>query len=218
MWRPESPPVSEPARPSLPHGLHASRRRPRSPWVVLGALLWAVPAAADGYLSAQVGGFAPWSGDAGVMTSIQMLGSNASGRSRWGGEFEYRQFDSRIQGVNNVEVNSYLLRGMWQYHFRPDAAFTPYVGLGLALAITDLDDDKVDDAKGFNAIDPVGAGLDATFLLGLSARVPGTDYLSVFAEGRVGLAFDATGRGSRDGVTVENVGGGSGSAGLRFRF
>jgi hypothetical protein len=184
----------------------------------LAALGFAGPASATGYLAAQVGGFAPWNGDAGVMTSIQMLGSNASGRSRWGGEFEYREFDSKIAGVRNVGVDTYLLRGMWQYHFRPDAVATPYIGLGLALAITSLDDDKVDNAKGFNAIDSVGAGLDGVFLLGVAVNVPGAEYLSIFAEGRIGLAFDATGRGSRSGVTVESVGGGSGSAGLRFRF
>jgi hypothetical protein len=194
------------------------RSRAVALFAALAALLPAAPAAAAGYLSAQVGGFAPWSGDAGVMTTIQMLGSNASGRSRWGGEFEYREFDTKIAGVHGVGVNSYLLRGMWQYHFRPDAVATPYIGLGAALVITSLDDAKVDDAKGFNAIDGVGAGLDGVFLLGISVKVPRAEYLSLFAEGRVGLAFDATGRGSRSGVSVESVGGGSGSAGLRFRF
>jgi hypothetical protein len=220
MQRPGSSPVSEADRTRLPLG--ADRALPRrtriAACVALGVLLWAAPAAADGYMSAQVGGFAPWSGNAGIMTSIQILGSNASGRSRWGGEFEYRQFDTRVEGVPNVDVDSYLLRGMWQYHFRPEAAVAPYLGLGLALVITDLDDDKVDSAKGFNAIDPVGAGLDGVFLLGVSARIPGVDYLSVFAEGRVGLAFSATGKGSSSDVVVDNVGGGSGSAGLRFRF
>lgn len=182
----------------------------------LAAFLVAGPASADGHMAAQVGGFAPWSGDAGVMTSVQLLGSNASGRSRWGGEFEYREFDTKIQGVSDVGVSSYLLRAMWQYHFRPDALATPYVGLGLGVTINDVDNDKVNEALGYHARDEVGAGLDGVFLLGASLNIPGAEYMSIFAEGRLGLAFDASG-GNGD-VEVENVGGASGSAGLRFRF
>lgn len=186
--------------------------------LALAAFLAARPASADGHLAVQVGGFVPWNGDAGVMTTVQVLGSNASGRSRWGGEFEYREFDTKISGVKDVDVDSYLLRGMWQYHFRPESVATPYVGLGLGVTINVVDDDKVDRAWGFNARDPVGAGLDGVFLLGVAVNIPGAEYMSIFAEGRLGLAFDVAGRGSRSGVTVENVGGASGSAGLRFRF
>jgi hypothetical protein len=181
----------------------------------LAALLAAGPASADGYLSAQVGGFVPWSGDAGIMTSVQLLGSGASGRSRWGGEFEYRGFDSKIEGVSNVDVRSYVLRAMWQFHFRPEAVATPYLGLGMGVAINAVDDDKVNEALGYHARDHVGAGLDGIFLLGVSVNIPGTDYLSAFAEGRAGLAFDVSGG---DDVDLEDVGGASGSAGLRFRF
>jgi hypothetical protein len=181
------------------------------------ALLAAGPAAAaGGAVGVQVGGFVPWDGDAGVMTSVQVLGSNASGRSRWGGEFEYRSYGRDIQGVNGVDASSYVLRGIWQYHFRPDSLLTPYVGLGLGLTINVVDDDEVDDALGFNARDPVGAGLDGTFLLGVSMNVPGVEYMSIFAEGRLGLAFDAAEE--DDDIEVDNVGGGSGSAGVRFRW
>jgi hypothetical protein len=184
----------------------------------IAALLAAGPVSAGGHVGVQVGGFAPWSGDAGVMTAIQILGSNTSGRSRWGGEFEVREFDSKISGVNDVDVESYLLRGMWQYHFRPDDRVTPYVGVGLGVVISVVDDDKIDGFYGFNARDSVGAGLDGVFLLGVSMNIPGAEYMSIFAEGRLGLAFDVAGDGSSDDVSVENVGGGSGSAGVRFRF
>jgi len=187
-------------------------------FVTLAAFLAAAPASAGGHVAAQVGGFVPWNGDAGVMTSIQVMGSNASGRSRWGGEFEYRGFERKISGVNDVDASSYVLRGLWQYHFRPDSVATPYIGLGLGVTINVVDDDKVDDALGFNARDPVGAGLDGVFLLGVAMNIPGAEYMSIFAEGRVGLAFDAAGEGSSNDVDFDNVGGASGSAGLRFRF
>ncbi len=190
-----------------------------APWLAaLACLLAAGPASAAGYMSAQVGGFAPWEGDAGVMTTLQILGSNASGRSRWGGEFEYRGYEREIRGVSNVDSSSYVLRGMWQYHLRPEAMVTPYFGLGFGLTINSIDDNKVDNALGFDAEDAVGAGLDGVFLLGVSMNIPRAEYMSVFAEGRIGLAFDARGEGSSSDVSVENVGGGSGSAGLRFRF
>ena len=182
----------------------------------LAALLAVGNASADGHMSAQVGGFVPWSGDAGIMTSVQLLGSGASGRSRWGAEFEYRGFDTKIQGVSNVDVSSYVVRAIWQYHFRPDAVATPYIGLGMGVTINDVDNDEVNDALGYHARDQVGAGLDGIFLLGISVNIPGAEYMSVFAEGRVGMAFDASG-GNGD-VDVEGVGGASGSAGLRFRF
>jgi len=167
-------------------------------------------------MSAQVGVFAPWSGDAGVMTSVQLLGSGASGRSRWGGEFEFRKFDSKIQGVSNVDVSSYVLRAMWQYHFRPEAVVTPYIGLGLGFTIDAVDDDKVNDALGNDAQDHIGGGLDGIFLLGVSANIPGAEYMSVFTEGRLGLAFSTSENGGD--WDVEDVGGGSASAGVRFRF
>ena len=185
----------------------------------LGAMLAFVsagPAAADGFMSAQVGVFAPWSGDPGVTTSVQLLGSGASGRSRWGGEFEFRSFDSKIQGVNNVDVDSFVLHAMWQYHFRPEAIATPYIGLGVGVTIDAIDDDKVNDAIGSDQQDRIMGGFDGLFLLGVSVNIPGAEYMSVFTEGRLGLAF-ATAENNGDWDT-EDVGGGSASAGLRFRF
>jgi hypothetical protein len=186
---------------------------------VLGALaafLAAGPAAADGFMSAQVGVFAPWSGDPGLTTSVQLLGSGASGRSRWGGEFEFRSFDSKIQGVTDVDVDSFVIHAMWQYHFRPEAVATPYIGLGVGVTVSAIDDDKVNDALGSNQQDRIMGGFDGVFLLGVSANIPGAEYMSVFAEGRLGLAF-ATAENGGD-WDVEDVGGGSASAGLRFRF
>ena len=179
-------------------------------------LLAAGPAAADGFMSGQLGVFAPWQGDPGFMASVQLLGSGASGRSRWGGEFEYRNFESKIQGVNDVDVSSYVLRAMWQHHFRPEAVVTPYIGVGLGVTISAIDDNKVNNQLGSDDQDHIGGGFDGLVLLGVSANIPGADYMSVFVEGRLGLAF-ATAENGGDWDT-EDVGGGSGSAGLRFRF
>ncbi|MDH3520313.1 MAG: hypothetical protein OEM49_07635, partial [Myxococcales bacterium] len=174
---------------------------------VAAALLAAVPAAAAGYMAMQGGVFGPWQGDVGYTLALQMLGSNAGGKSRWGGEFEYRNFDSSIVDVPGVEVESYIFRGMWQHHFAPDRVVSPYLGLGLGIAIDVVDDHKVDRARGVDTIGSTSAGLDGIFLFGVQAAIPGTDYLSVYGEGRVGFGFSVYGRNDTDRVQSENLGG-----------
>ncbi len=181
-------------------------------------LLTGAPAAADGHVSLQAGAFVPWQGDVGHAITLQFLGSNESAKSRWGGEFEYRRFESRIVGVSDVDVESYILRAMWQQHFRPDALVAPYIGLGLGVAINSVDDSKVDREKGRNVRGSTGAGLDALFLLGVRVTIPGAEYMSLFGEGRLGVGFDVTGRNDSSSLEVENLGGASGSIGVRFRF
>jgi hypothetical protein len=107
---------------------------------------------------------------------------------------------------------------MWQYHFRPDAAVTPYFGLGLGLLIDSVDDDKVDLGNGRNVRGATGAGLDALFLFGLQFTLPDAEYVSLFGEGRVGIGFEGTGDNDNSDVIFENMGGASGNVGLRFRF
>ena len=84
------------------------------------------------------------------------------------------------------------------------------------MTIDKIDDDKVNDAIGSDQQDRIMGGFDGLFLLGVSMNIPGAEYMSVFAEGRMGLAF-ATAENGGD-WTTEDVGGGSASAGLRFRF
>jgi hypothetical protein len=176
------------------------------------------PARAEGFLAMQGGAFFPWQGDTGHSLALQMLGANHSGRSRWGAEFEYRDFESRIADVPDIDVETYLLRAMWQHHFRPDDLITPYIGLGLGLAISNVDHQAVDLAKGRNLRGSTGAGLDGLFLLGLSISPYDLDYLSFYAEGRVGFGVDVTGKNASSDTIVENLGGASANAGLRFRF
>jgi hypothetical protein len=112
------------------------------------ALLAASPAAGAGFVAMQAGAFVPWEGDVGPSLALQLLGSSSSAKARFGGEFEYRRFDSTIIGVQDVGVESYVIRAMWQQHFLPDAAVTPYLGLGLGMSVNVVDDDKVDRVRG----------------------------------------------------------------------
>jgi hypothetical protein len=193
--------------------------RDRLAFVALTAvLLVGAPASGDGHLAMQAGGFVPWQGDAGYSLLLQLLGSNASAKARFGGELEFRSFDSKIIGVSDVDVDSYVIRALWQQHFLPDGPVTPYIGLGLGVAINDVDDHKVDRVKGRNVRSSTGAGPDGVFMLGIQAKVPGVDYLSIYGEGRVGFTVDFIARNDESGLETENLGGASGSAGLRFRF
>jgi hypothetical protein len=188
-------------------------------WAVLAAaVLAAAPAAADGHLAVQGGGFVPWQGDAGPSFLLQLLGSNARARARFGGELEFRTFDSQIIGVSDVDVEAYVIRAVWQQHFVPDAPVTPYLGLGLGVAINDVDDRKVDRVKGRDVRSSTSAGPDGVFMLGLAAKLPGADFVSVYAEGRIGFSVDYVSRNDATHLESENLGGASGNAGLRFRF
>jgi hypothetical protein len=182
------------------------------------ALLVGTPAAGAGHVGMQAGGFVPWQGDDGYSLLFQLLGSNASAKARFGGEFEYRNFDSKIMEVPDVKVESYVIRAIWQQHFLPEASVTPYIGLGLGIAINEVDDQRVDRVRGRNMRGSTGAGLDGLFMFGLQARIPGVDYMSIYGEGRVGFTYDFTGREDKSGVETENIGGVTGSAGIRFEF
>ena len=186
---------------------------------VFGAATLATPpATADGHMTVQSGAFIPWQGDPGYSFLLQLLGSGASGKARFGAEFEFRDYDSNIIGVSDVTVESYAVRFVWQQHFMPDAPLTPYIGLALGLTINDVNDGKVDRARGENVRRAIGVGPDGLFMLGLQAKVPGASYVSLYAEGRLGFAYDFTGRKDKTQLQVENLGGASANAGLRFRF
>lgn len=181
-------------------------------------LLLAAPASGAGHMSLQAGGFVPFQGDAGYSLLLQLLGSSAAGKARFGGEFEFRSFDTKVIGVRNVDVDTYSIRFVWQQHFVPDAPVSPYLGLGFGLLISDVDDGKVDRVKGENVRNATGAGLDGLFMLGVQAAIPGAEYMSVYGEGRVGFGFDLIAREDESALEGENLGGFSGSAGIRFRF
>lgn len=181
-------------------------------------VLVAMPAAGDGHMAMQGGVFVPWEGDVGYSLLLQLLGSNASAKARFGGEFEFRSFDSTIVGVSDVDVESYVIRGIWQQHFAPDAPVTPYIGLGLGISINHVDDRKVDRVRGRNVRSSTGAGPDGLFMLGIQARIPGAEYMSIYGEGRIGFTYDFIARNGRSGLENEQLGGVSGSSGIRFRF
>jgi len=186
--------------------------------VLFSAVIGATSASAAGFFSMQGGVFGPWQGDAGYSLGLQMLGGGASGRARFGAEFEYRNFDTHILGVSDVNIDAYAIRAIWQQHIVPDRLISPYLGLSFGLTLTSIDDDRVDEVRGVDARGDSGAGIEGQFLFGIDGKIPDSEYLSLFAEARVGFGYEFNHLNNRSRIESENIGGIEGLTGLRFRF
>jgi len=172
-------------------------------------------------------GFVQVPGAHGHQAQLELLAESPSGHFRIGGEFVHRQFDTRVFDVKGVEVNSYSFDLLMHYVLNP-GGLTPYLGAGIGLQANDLS--KRDLKRASSALDvrdDVGLGYGLFGLLGL--ELPISRDAVLFAEGRLNLAYQITGRNGarvyadyyKDGVdktAVEDLGGGSGVFGLRVRF
>jgi hypothetical protein len=186
--------------------------------VLLSGVVGTTPASAAGFFSMQAGVFGPWQGDAGYSLAFQMLGGGASGRARFGAEFEYRNFDTHILGVSDVNLDAYAIRAIWQQHFIPDRLVSPYIGLSFGMTFTNIDDNRVDDVLGFDARGESGTGVEGQFLFGIDGKIPDSEFLSLFAEARVGFGYELNRLNNRSRIESENIGGIEGMTGVRFRF
>jgi hypothetical protein len=130
--------------------------------------------------------FVPYDGSAGVSGLVQLLGSGSE-KFRFGGEIEYRRYDSSIFGVDDVGFDSGSIRAIAQYHLWPDSSIDPYVGAGFGADFNVIDADKVErelEARGnaFASVQEFGVGLGLLGLVGV--EVPLTPAVALFAEGR----------------------------------
>jgi len=173
------------------------------------------------------GYYAPFQGARGQQAQFEFLAASPTGHLRLGGEFTYRHFDTRLFGVNDVEVDSYGVDVMLHYVFNPHG-FTPYVGAGIGLQANDLSKrDLVRANSAYDVRDDIGLGFGFFGLLGV--EIPVGPKAALFAEGRLNLAYQVTGSNGNhlyadsysDPVRkeqVEDLGGGSGVFGVRFHF
>lgn len=174
------------------------------------------------------GYFAPWQGRGGEQLQFEVLGRNASGHLRWGGEFVHRRFDTRFFGVDDVGVDNYQANVLMHFVANPGAV-SPYIGGGIGVHVNDIRSRDVTSASALVVGDDVGVGYGLFGVIGIEAPVG--DFLSFFVEGRLNLAGQATGTNDSafagyvdhsdrriDDHDFEDLGGGSAIAGVRLAF
>jgi len=89
--------------------------------------------------------------------------------------------DINIQGIGKIAETDHLPPTVsLQYHFLPDSAFQPYVGLGLNYTLffsEDVNQTLIDTVEALNpGLEVTGADLDLDGSFGLAAQV-GADYM-----------------------------------------
>lgn len=170
------------------------------------------------YISGGGGIFYPFQGTSGFNAVIQAAGK-ISPTERLGVELEFRKYETEFFNAKNIDTRSYILRGIGQYFFRPQG-ISPYVGLGLNIAINDFDGNEVERKEPSVDI-KTGWGFGYGILALAGVEVPMTQQLAFFAEGRVSGDFQVTffeKRSGKDKVNFESLSGLTGMGGIRMRF
>lgn len=169
-------------------------------------------------LSGGGGIFYPFQGKTGASGAIQAMGI-ISPQERMGVELEYRNYKNELFHAKNIDMQSYILRGIGQYFFRSHG-ISPYVGLGVNIALNFFDEKDIEKKRdSINVKGDKGFGYGIMGLVGVEAPVG--QGVAVFAEGRVSADFQLTryknGSG-KDKLDVENLSGLTGMIGIRFHF
>ncbi|MFQ5728844.1 MAG: outer membrane protein [Waddliaceae bacterium] len=175
------------------------------------------------HLSIGGGNFNPSDGESGTAFLGQFLHKN--GNTRFGGEIEYRDFEATLFEVQKVETQSFIIRGVGVYMFRPEG-ISPYIGGGIGVAINIIDGDKIEQTLSQGnttlvVVSDVGAGFGLVGLIGIEAPV--SSDLIFFAEGRISGDFQLTqieglNTAGEEEIEIENLGGVTVLGGVRFRF
>ncbi|WP_342347485.1 hypothetical protein [uncultured Nitrospira sp.] len=169
-------------------------------------------------LSGGGGIFYPFQGKTGASGLIQAMGI-ISPQERMGVELEYRNYQNELFHAKNIDMQSYILRGIGQYFFRSHG-ISPYIGLGVNIALNVFDEKDIEKKRdSINVKGDKGFGYGFMGLVGVEAPVG--QGVAVFAEGRVSADFQLTryknGSG-KDKLDVENLSGLTGMIGIRFHF
>lgn len=172
----------------------------------------------DVVISGGGGIFYPFKGQSGVSGVIQAMGF-LSPQERVGVELEYRKYETKLFNAKDIDIQSFILRGLGQYFFRSHG-ITPYIGLGVNIALNVYDETEIEKKRpSINVKGDKGIGSGIMGLVGL--EVPIGQHLALFAEGRVSADFQFTWYKNESGKNkfdVENLSGLTGIGGIRLRF
>ncbi len=170
------------------------------------------------FISAGGGIFYPFQGKSGFNAVVQAAGK-ISPQERFGVELEYRDSEMKLFNANNIETQSFILRGIGQYFFRPNG-ISPYIGLGFNFAVNVFDEKEIEKKRSsINITQDWGFGYGLLGLLGVEVPVGGG--VAFFGEGRVSGDIQFTRYKKRSGknkLSVESLSGLTGMGGLRMRF
>lgn len=195
--------------------------------VAFMSVLVAESAAAQFTMSASAGIFDPWREDGNQVFRGAAGATFGKGkRFRLSGEFAYREFESEIFGVKDVDIDSYQIALVFHYRLLPDAAVQPYVGVRSSVAVNQIDDGAIERAKNdLVRVDDTTSSIGVAAILGI--EFPIGEHFFLFAETDIGAEFLFTqdDDGYRDNdyyddndVNVEQIGGIHGVAGVRVVF
>ena len=169
-------------------------------------------------ISAGGGIFYPFKGKSGFNGVVQAAGK-ISPQERIGVELEFRKYETELFDAKNIDTKSYIVRGIGQYFFRPHG-ISPYVGLGINLAVNVFDEDEIEKKRpSVNIKRGWGFGYGIMGLLGV--EVPMGQQLAFFAEGRVSGDIQLSQFEKRSGkkkLKLESLSGLTGMGGIRIRF
>ncbi len=170
-----------------------------------------------GIISSGGGIFYPFKGKSGFNGVIQAAGQ-VSPQERFGVELEFRKYETELLKAKDVDTKSFILRGVGQYFFRPHG-ISPYIGLGINLAINVFDKDDIERQRSINVKRGWGFGYGIMGLLGV--EVPVSGGLVFFGEGRVSGDFQISQferRSGKDRIRVDSLSGLTGMGGIRIRY
>ena len=169
----------------------------------------------DRLIAAAGGSFAPSDGDSGTTASLLYFWSTEE-RSSIGVELERRTFESRIFGVDGVEVDSWLLSTKLRYAIVPEGDVRWYVGGSIGVSVNKIDAGAVERSRSALFVTDVGTGLDLAALAGVDYRLSATTRL--FAEAAYDVNFQLTEEFRGAGSGSEQLGGLSLKAGIGYAF
>lgn len=187
----------------------------------------AMPTTAEVFLSAGAGVFDPWEGSAGYEVDASVISTLGRIKNvRLGGEFSYRSAEGEILKVHNVDFDSYRLS--FVVHYRPLLGWfmEPYIGGRVTTAINDSDAKRIELARPDKEVHHTETlGLGAATIAGID--VPFGNHFTMYGETSFGADLLVINAHHDHGGTdawlsspnsSENVGGVTGTAGVRVRF
>jgi hypothetical protein len=159
----------------------------------------------------------PWDGDPGHSVALSAQVALDQRRLWIGLEIEQRSFDAQLTKSFEPGYDSVIVRGLFHFHPFPEAAISPYVGLGVGIALHVADRDGFVDGVQVRRRDSLSGGSSFLALLGVQTPIPASEHLALYAEGRLESLTDVW---KKRGSTwqYDQVGAFTGMMGLRLRF